>query len=180
MRHFLGKNGEKCGLDGLDYLHNYFIFLYSEYDRNFDFVSTNRTKGINSWTGTSDVQGSSWNLTSLAFGARLQRRLLVDRQSPPTTMTGMTSIIDYSLPLHCFPSHHLACLLIHHEEAEPIIMAPPPKRVKKVMTLPINVIFSHLQVRWLARDVLVVGNTVLYCTVMFFTSLKLTRCNVSI
>lgn len=26
-------------------------------------------------------------------------------------------------------------------------MAPPPKRVKKVMTLPINVIFQHLQVK---------------------------------
>ena len=30
-------------------------------------------------------------------------------------------------------------------------MAPPPKRVKKVMTLPINVIFTHLQVRSLVR-----------------------------
>ena len=27
-----------------------------------------------------------------------------------------------------------------------INMPPPPKRVKKVMTLPINVIFQHLQV----------------------------------
>ncbi len=26
-------------------------------------------------------------------------------------------------------------------------MPPPPKRVKKVMTLPINVIFQHLQVK---------------------------------
>lgn len=33
-----------------------------------------------------------------------------------------------------------------------LIMAPPPpKRVKKVMTLPINVIFSHLQVRQVTK-----------------------------
>jgi hypothetical protein len=39
--------------------------------------------------------------------------------------------------------HHFFALKLHTKQ----LANMPPKRVKKVMTLPINVIFSHLQVR---------------------------------
>ena len=62
----------------------------------------------------------------------------------------------------CFPAEAAAPLVksscpvlpVSHTPNKPPTM--PPKRVKKVMTMPINVIFGHLQVRthmWLCRDV---------------------------
>jgi hypothetical protein len=48
--------------------------------------------------------------------------------------------------------------LLPHSQHIPFTM--PPKTVKKVMTLPINVIFSHLQVRPFLLACLLVGDAV--------------------
>lgn len=80
------------------------------------------------------------------------RRMLVSTQQQSDSSGHATTYFPLDPTtsiLNCssFPNTFTVTIFIAFNYISIIMPPPPPKRVKKVMTLPINVIFSHLQVR---------------------------------